>query len=182
MAAAEVVDTVSAMADIPAPTSERQARELAPLRKEPEQLRQAWTSAVDEAEGEQPTAAQVARAVERVRPKPTPRQTRPSEPTPAPVPAMPDWQRSRPMLVAQQMRGMVGGEDLVNVHAIDVMEALATAEGRAWVADSVAVLKQLADQVDRLLRVSTDAEYRELCVYTQEGSEVMRKHLRKHPQ
>lgn len=55
----------------PAPRSERQVRPLAALKDEPEKAAEAWRQAVDDAGGEQPTAAQVTEAVKRVRePKP----------------------------------------------------------------------------------------------------------------
>lgn len=57
-AAAEVSAAVSPTGDIPAPSSERVARELAPLRSDPPRLREAWQSAVEE-HGPEPTAAQV---------------------------------------------------------------------------------------------------------------------------
>lgn len=52
---ATVVQIVSPMGDIP---NERQARELAPLRDEPEAMRQAWQSAVEQTDG-RPTATAV---------------------------------------------------------------------------------------------------------------------------
>jgi protein gp37 len=73
--AAEMTTTV-VTAGLPAPTSERQARELAPLRDEPEQMSGAWQDAVAE-HGDRPTAAQVREHV-------APRRNgaaRPTEPT-----------------------------------------------------------------------------------------------------
>lgn len=61
-----VVASLSAMADTPAPASERVARELAPLRDEPEVMREAWTEAVEQ-HGPSPTAAQVRGVVNDVR-------------------------------------------------------------------------------------------------------------------
>lgn len=49
---------VSPTGDIPAPSSERVARELAPLRSDPPRLREAWSEAVEE-HGPEPTAAEV---------------------------------------------------------------------------------------------------------------------------
>jgi len=49
-----------------APTSERQARELTPLRDDPEALAAAWSDAVENAHGGQPTAAEVRDAVRRL--------------------------------------------------------------------------------------------------------------------
>jgi phage N-6-adenine-methyltransferase len=60
MHAAEVV---SAIADTQGPRNEAVARELAPLRKEPEQLRETWAEAIEQ-HGPQPTAAQVREVVE----------------------------------------------------------------------------------------------------------------------
>ncbi len=56
----------SAIAERPVPQSEAVARELAPLRREPEAMEQAWDAAV-ERHGPKPTAAQVR---EIVRPEP----------------------------------------------------------------------------------------------------------------
>lgn len=71
--AAEVVGSVSTVVDaegeptspagdVPAPKSERVARELAPLRDKPDALREAWDEAV-ERHGDQPTARQVREVV-----------------------------------------------------------------------------------------------------------------------
>ena len=60
--AAQVADVVSTNVDTPAPQTESVARELAPLRSEPTELREAWTATV-ERHGEQPTAAQVREVV-----------------------------------------------------------------------------------------------------------------------
>lgn len=46
IAAAETAATVTAVTpDLPAPSSERVARELAPLRSDPPRLREVWTEA-----------------------------------------------------------------------------------------------------------------------------------------
>lgn len=55
---AEVVGALSPNGDISEPRSEAVARELAPLRDEPEVMREAWTEAVEQ-HGPAPTAAQV---------------------------------------------------------------------------------------------------------------------------
>lgn len=68
--ASEIVGAVSATADIPAPSSERVARELAPLRADPPKLREAWTAAVEE-HGPEPTAAQVRGKVRPADPEPS---------------------------------------------------------------------------------------------------------------
>lgn len=60
MESAEVVNAMSPMGDIP--ETERQARELAPLRHDPEAMRQAWERA-NEATGGKPTATAVQDAV-----------------------------------------------------------------------------------------------------------------------
>lgn len=64
--ASKVVGVLSAMADIPVPTAERQARPLVKLRGKPEAVVAAWTDAVEQADGGQPTAVQVAAAVEAI--------------------------------------------------------------------------------------------------------------------
>jgi hypothetical protein len=111
MAAAEVTRNLSAIADI-LPTNEAQARPLAKLSAE--QQVPAWDRAVEIAGGNQPTAAQVAEAVEEVRP--TKRQvpvvdTFAPEPDPIPdddlpehedEPAAVEWDRETPDEVFQQ--------------------------------------------------------------------------------
>lgn len=59
--AAETVTTVT-VGGLPAPSSERQARALTPLKDEPEKMAQAWEEAVKESNGK-PTAASIAAAV-----------------------------------------------------------------------------------------------------------------------
>jgi hypothetical protein len=58
--AAEVVDVLSPIGDIPA--TEGVARELAPLRSEPTNLREAWLEVVEQ-HGDHPTAAEVREVV-----------------------------------------------------------------------------------------------------------------------
>lgn len=62
VAAAETVTDVT-VSGLPAPKTEAVARVLAPLRSEPQQMREAWTETVDR-HGERPTAAQVREVVE----------------------------------------------------------------------------------------------------------------------
>jgi hypothetical protein len=64
--AAEVVEVVSSMDDIPAPASERVARELRTLRSEPERMAEAWSEAVTVANGK-PTARVVRDVVQQYR-------------------------------------------------------------------------------------------------------------------
>ena len=66
MKAAQTAELVSPFGDTP--ENESQLRALAPVCNEPELAAQAWADAVEDADGEQPTATQVAEAVERVRP------------------------------------------------------------------------------------------------------------------
>lgn len=61
VAAAETVTDVT-VSGLPAPKTEAVARVLAPLRSEPDQMREAWTETVGR-HGEQPTAAQVREVV-----------------------------------------------------------------------------------------------------------------------
>jgi hypothetical protein len=58
MQAADVVERLSTNVDIRPPATESQARELAPLKDNPEQLAEAWNEAVEvaESEGRQVTA------------------------------------------------------------------------------------------------------------------------------
>lgn len=65
MGAASVVRGLSPMGDTEPPANERQARELAPLRDDPERMAHAWRKASEtaEAEGRNVTAADVRRAV-----------------------------------------------------------------------------------------------------------------------
>jgi hypothetical protein len=64
--AAEVC-TIVHTAEAPTPATESVARELAPLRKEPEKLRQAWQEAIEVSNGS-PTARDVKAVVEQYRP------------------------------------------------------------------------------------------------------------------
>jgi hypothetical protein len=67
--AAEVVEVVSPNGDSPA--TESVARELAPLRSEPVNLREAWQEVIEE-HGTKPTARQVRRVVQAKVNKPNP--------------------------------------------------------------------------------------------------------------
>jgi hypothetical protein len=58
MAASETVTAVTVEGQLPAPRNEAVARELAPLRDQPTELRETWAQAVEE-HGPTPTAAQV---------------------------------------------------------------------------------------------------------------------------
>lgn len=64
IAAAEVTEAMAPIGAVP--TTESVARELAPLRAEPTQLREAWSEAV-ERNGDKPTAAQVREVVDEKR-------------------------------------------------------------------------------------------------------------------
>src|ERR1022692_1091232 len=79
--AAKIADSLSTIADTPAPASESVARELAPLKNEPAQLRETWEEAVKE-HGEKPTAKQVRQVVDRRQePAPTPAAAKTVEPS-----------------------------------------------------------------------------------------------------
>lgn len=69
-AAAEVTAEMSPTGDTPVPSSERVARELAPLKSDPERVREAWSEAVEQ-HGTKPTAAQVREVVEQKLPERT---------------------------------------------------------------------------------------------------------------
>jgi hypothetical protein len=81
--AAEVMGALSPMGDIAPPAKERVARELAPLRAEPDEMREAWAESIERSNGDQPTAAQVRTVVNGHRAEyaapPTPRRARGSE-------------------------------------------------------------------------------------------------------
>jgi hypothetical protein len=82
---------------LPAPSSESVARQLAPLRDEPEQVREAWAETV-ERHGEQPTAKQTRAVVNGRRPSPN---------AVAPMHAQtPTWV-VRLDLLAEELRGVV---------------------------------------------------------------------------
>jgi SAM-dependent methyltransferase len=84
MRAAETAALMPPRGGIPEPTSEKQLRPLAPIRDDPEAMKTAWEQAVDSAGGGQPTAAQVAEAVEVVRqPQPVKKPGRGGTPHPA---------------------------------------------------------------------------------------------------
>lgn len=63
--AGRVRSTIVERGELPAPRTEAVARELAPLRAEPEQMREAWTETVRE-HGEKPTAKQVRETVRKL--------------------------------------------------------------------------------------------------------------------
>lgn len=82
ISAAEIAGELSPTGDIPKPTSERQVRPLAALPAD--ERADAWAEAVEHANGDQPTTAQVTEAVERRRiPQPVPK------PAPAGAPPHP---------------------------------------------------------------------------------------------
>jgi hypothetical protein len=64
---AQVAEIVSPNGDSPAPASEAVARELAPLKNDPEKAREAWGNVV-ELHGPKPTAGQVRETVEKKKP------------------------------------------------------------------------------------------------------------------
>lgn len=67
MQASEIVGVLSEISDtVPLPARESHAAELAPLRDEPDELREAWSEAV-ERHGERPTAAEVREVVDEKR-------------------------------------------------------------------------------------------------------------------
>jgi hypothetical protein len=67
MAAAETAAVMPRQAGLPLPQTEAQLRPLTPLRHRPDLVDAAWAQAVEVADGDQPTAAQVAAAVEHSR-------------------------------------------------------------------------------------------------------------------
>lgn len=95
MEAADVASVVSEISDTPV-LRESHAAELAPLRHEPDAMREAWTEAVEQ-HGPKPTAAQVREVVqERIEPTPAPVNPEdvitverpPAAPDPAPIERM----------------------------------------------------------------------------------------------
>jgi hypothetical protein len=74
---AKIAGTLSAIADTPGPANEAVARELTPLKDEPEQVQQVWQETVQE-HGPKPTAGQVREVVKR---KAKPRAAKPAVPT-----------------------------------------------------------------------------------------------------
>jgi SAM-dependent methyltransferase len=99
MAAADVTAVLAPKGAIPEPKRERQVRELAPLRDDPDALQKAWADAVELANGEQPSALQVREAVNQVR---------------EPEPAAGVGERSHPAAfsrpVLRVIRELLGGE------------------------------------------------------------------------
>lgn len=86
--AAQVAEVVSPNGDIPAPTTEAVARELAPLKGKPEQARQAWRETVEE-HGPTPTASEARKVVEgKVKPRPKPKPAKPGRPSKREVEAL----------------------------------------------------------------------------------------------
>ena len=116
---ARVLDVISAPigAEITTlPATESQARELAPLLDQPEELREVWQRTVERTEG-RPTAAAIRETRrEREEPKPDPEPTPiPREKTQAPPPR---WLDDDPDVVEQERRRRLSrafGEDLVGV-------------------------------------------------------------------
>lgn len=68
MNAAAIVDELETrpIGRVPAPKSESQVRPLAPLKDQPDLAAAAWEAAVEDADGDQPTAKQVAAAVKAI--------------------------------------------------------------------------------------------------------------------
>ncbi len=84
--AARVAGMISPGPIGPAPKSESQARPLVKLRDDPAAVQKAWTQAVDDADGQEPTAEQVKAAVQ---------QHQHLAPSPKPQPPAPDIEHRR---------------------------------------------------------------------------------------
>lgn len=63
--AAEIAQAVCTVVHTPLPSSERQVRPLAPLKDDPAAVAEAWATAVEESDGQVPTAAKVTEVVAR---------------------------------------------------------------------------------------------------------------------
>jgi hypothetical protein len=121
--------------DVPLPSNEAVARELAPLRDDPDALTDAWIDAVH-ANGDHPTAAQTRAAVQNQQPDPDPLsnaddQVRPSrigetmEPDPLPVEP---FSEIAPQDTEDAVREMVGSweriRNVINIAAQEEIELL----------------------------------------------------------
>jgi hypothetical protein len=114
LAAAEVTTTLSPVGDIPQPKTERVARELAPLRRDPDALREAWSEAVAE-HGEEPTAKQVRSVVQHHR-----------EPAPAPkITRLTPRQRQIAQAHEKRMYSGVSPNEIAKVASIGDLQAMA---------------------------------------------------------
>jgi hypothetical protein len=67
--ASKIVDILSPIGDIPLPTNEAQARELAPLMDDPDAIRAVWTEAIESSSGHA-TARSIRERVAARRPRP----------------------------------------------------------------------------------------------------------------
>lgn len=150
MAGAEVVATLaetSAMAEeIPAPANERQARELARLRKDPEAMREAWADAVEHTHGDgQPTAREVREAVsKRLSPEPRRRV----------VPPKPDVEADRVRQHGERVALLLAmaktlEREVMTTNLVDI--ALAE-DRRLWCEQMADTIERLRPQYDRLRR------------------------------
>jgi len=166
IAAGEVVETVtttSATADIAAPRNEAVARELAPLRRQPEAMREAWAQTVAE-HGETPTAQQVRQHVEpRRSAKARPGRDVRREPAPRPVLTPQQTQVAdahmrrmdeevlsrcaRLRMMAEDGFCTVSPEEIAKVASVEDMEAMATEIRAGWRALDQ-LLDFLLDKID----------------------------------
>lgn len=104
--AAAVVNTLSPTGDTPAPASERVARELVPLKDEPEKLRETWRETVEQ-HGPKPTAEHVREVVAT---------------TGDPVSALSPARYGAASKLLGTLRGMVGNFGLIDDNRLSELE------------------------------------------------------------
>jgi hypothetical protein len=148
MAAAQVSAVLSPIGDTPGPANEAVARELAPLRDEPERLREAWQEAV-ERHGPEPTAAEVREIVKpTLAPPPEPILGQTALPTPErPIPPAPP----APILTPEQEEQAHERQEreAATLNLIDVLRKAAFPVTAARVQDYVAHIDaELAGALD----------------------------------
>jgi hypothetical protein len=131
IAAAQVAAAVSPIGDIPA--NESVARELAPLRNDPEAAQLAWAETLERTNGHAPTAAQTREVVRQHHP---------------PRRAVPDGPRQRPPREVMNPVGWVASLEMLHADLRDRMRQSATPEVR----------ERYRPGLDRLDRIRADLE------------------------
>lgn len=108
--AAITIDELPTIVGIPEPRSESQVRPLTVL-DTPDDRADAWAAAVEIANGEQPTAADVQAVVEQIRPRPAPEpsERRPSSPIPRPVAKRPVTKPEHPAPFSDDILDVIAG-------------------------------------------------------------------------
>lgn len=139
--AAEVVKAVSPIGDIDPPSSEAVVRELVPIRRDPEQMREVWTRTVRE-HGPKPTARQVRVTVADLGTRREERQ------------ADERYERIKQDKLVITLIGLAVGRVLAVRHAeAEILAALERTweHDPTWVISRVAALAEMRDDLDRII-------------------------------